>query len=264
MRDGRIVARKFTGYFDCGAYTRLSSYAIIKGVGHLPGPYTIPNVYADVYCVFTNRTPATAMRGFGITGVDFAIEAHMDKVARGGRHGPDRAAHPQRLPRRRHEGAPPARQEHRADRMLPGRGREGEMAARPARRSPPLVASRRRRANAPTCPAHHRHRRGRARPGLHRAATQPDARAPAARGRMPGAGRPSPCAPTPPPRASRARAYSPRRRAQAPPPRRPRRRRRRAPTSAARPLLLDLRPQEALTWPSTAAAASPRSTTRSA
>jgi CO/xanthine dehydrogenase Mo-binding subunit len=81
MRDGRIVARKFTGYFDCGAYTRLSSYAIIKGVGHLPGPYTIPNVHADVYCVYTNRTPATAMRGFGITGVDFAIETHMDKVA---------------------------------------------------------------------------------------------------------------------------------------------------------------------------------------
>ncbi|SMX49876.1 xanthine dehydrogenase family protein molybdopterin-binding subunit [Maliponia aquimaris] len=81
MKDGRIVARKFTGYFDSGAYTRLSSYAIIKGVGHLPGPYTIPNVYADVYCVYTNRTPATAMRGFGITGVDFAIEAHMDKVA---------------------------------------------------------------------------------------------------------------------------------------------------------------------------------------
>ena len=81
MNDGRIVARKFVGYFDSGAYTRLSSYAIIKAVGHLPGPYTIPNVYADVYCVFTNRTPATAMRGFGITGVDFAMEAHMDKVA---------------------------------------------------------------------------------------------------------------------------------------------------------------------------------------
>ncbi|MFN7002078.1 MAG: xanthine dehydrogenase family protein molybdopterin-binding subunit [Roseinatronobacter sp.] len=81
MRDGRIIGRKFTGYFDSGAYTRLSSYAIIKGVGHLPGPYTIPNVYADVYCVYTNRTPATAMRGFGITGADFAIETHMDKVA---------------------------------------------------------------------------------------------------------------------------------------------------------------------------------------
>ncbi|MEM7693871.1 MAG: molybdopterin cofactor-binding domain-containing protein [Pseudomonadota bacterium] len=81
MNDGRIVARKLVGYFDAGAYTRLSSYAVVKCVGHLPGPYTIPNVYADVYCVFTNRTPATAMRGFGVTGVDFAIESHMDVVA---------------------------------------------------------------------------------------------------------------------------------------------------------------------------------------
>jgi len=81
MNDGRIVARKIVGYFDAGAYTRLSSYAVIKCVGHLPGPYTIPNVYADVYCVFTNRTPATAMRGFGVTGVDFAMESHMDVVA---------------------------------------------------------------------------------------------------------------------------------------------------------------------------------------
>ena len=80
-RDGRIIARQFTGFFDSGAYTRLSSYAIVKGTGHLPGPYTIPNVAANVYCVFTNRTPATAMRGFGITGVDFSIECQMDRVA---------------------------------------------------------------------------------------------------------------------------------------------------------------------------------------
>ena len=33
------------------------------------------------YCVFTNRTPATAMRGFGITGVDFSLEVQMDKLA---------------------------------------------------------------------------------------------------------------------------------------------------------------------------------------
>ncbi|MEM7524837.1 MAG: molybdopterin cofactor-binding domain-containing protein, partial [Pseudomonadota bacterium] len=80
--DGRLLAREFTGFFDSGAYTRLSSYAIIKGTGHLPGPYTIPNVASNVYCVYTNRTPATAMRGFGITGVDFAIERQMDKGAR--------------------------------------------------------------------------------------------------------------------------------------------------------------------------------------
>lgn len=81
MRDGTIIAREFTGFFDSGAYMRLSPYAIVKCVGHLPGPYHIPNVAANVYCVVTNRTPATAMRGFGITAVDFAIECHMDRIA---------------------------------------------------------------------------------------------------------------------------------------------------------------------------------------
>lgn len=81
MNDGRVIARQVTGYFDAGAYTRLSSYAVVKCVAHLPGPYTIPNVSGDVYCVFTNRTPATAMRGFGVTGVDFALECQMDKLA---------------------------------------------------------------------------------------------------------------------------------------------------------------------------------------
>ncbi|MGJ4962749.1 xanthine dehydrogenase family protein molybdopterin-binding subunit [Bradyrhizobium sp. HKCCYLRH3061] len=81
MRDGRIVARQIRGYFDSGAYTRLSSYAVVKCAAHLPGPYTIPNVHGDIYCIFTNRTPATAMRGFGITGMDFALECQMDKLA---------------------------------------------------------------------------------------------------------------------------------------------------------------------------------------
>src|SRR4029079_8154457 len=53
MRDGRIVARQVTSYFDAGAYTRLSSYGVIKCVAHMPGPYTIPNVRGDAYCVFT-------------------------------------------------------------------------------------------------------------------------------------------------------------------------------------------------------------------
>jgi CO/xanthine dehydrogenase Mo-binding subunit len=81
MRDGRIVARSVRAYFDSGAYTRLSSYAVVKCAAHIPGPYTIPNVSGDVYCVFTNRTPATAMRGFGVTALDFALECQMDKGA---------------------------------------------------------------------------------------------------------------------------------------------------------------------------------------
>jgi CO/xanthine dehydrogenase Mo-binding subunit len=81
MKDGRILARKVRSYFDSGAYTRLSSYAVIKCAAHIPGPYTIPNVHADIYCVYTNRVPATAMRGFGVTAVDFALECQMDKLA---------------------------------------------------------------------------------------------------------------------------------------------------------------------------------------
>lgn len=81
MNDGRIIARELTGFFDSGAYMRLSPYAIIKATGHLPGPYSIPNVASNVFCCITNRTPATAMRGFGITAADFAIECQMDRVA---------------------------------------------------------------------------------------------------------------------------------------------------------------------------------------
>ncbi len=66
-RDGQIIARSVRAYFDSGAYTRLSSYAVVKYAAHIPGPYTIHNIYADVYCVYTNRVPSTAMRGFGVT-----------------------------------------------------------------------------------------------------------------------------------------------------------------------------------------------------
>ncbi|MEV4534397.1 molybdopterin cofactor-binding domain-containing protein [Asanoa sp. NPDC049518] len=82
MNDGRIVARKIMLYVDAGAYARHSPYGATKAAAHLPGPYTIPNVYADCHCVYTNRTPSSAMRGFGVTIADFAIESQMDQVAR--------------------------------------------------------------------------------------------------------------------------------------------------------------------------------------
>ena len=48
----------------------------------MPGPYTIPNVHVDAHCVYTNRTPSSAMRGFGVTIGDFALESQMDRIAR--------------------------------------------------------------------------------------------------------------------------------------------------------------------------------------
>ena len=46
MNDGRIVARKVTLYADAGAYSRHSPYAATKAAAHMPGPYTIPNVWS--------------------------------------------------------------------------------------------------------------------------------------------------------------------------------------------------------------------------
>ena len=82
MDDGRIVARQCTIYADAGAYSRHSPYATTKCAAHMPGPYTIPNVWVDSWCVYTNRTPSSAMRGFGVTIGDFALESQMDRIAR--------------------------------------------------------------------------------------------------------------------------------------------------------------------------------------
>ncbi|MBL4646775.1 MAG: molybdopterin-dependent oxidoreductase, partial [Rhizobiales bacterium] len=82
MNDGRIVARKVRMYADAGAYSRHSPYGGTKAAAHMPGPYAIPNVWIDSYCVYTNRTPSSAMRGFGCTIGDFALESQMDIIAK--------------------------------------------------------------------------------------------------------------------------------------------------------------------------------------
>ena len=81
MKDGQIIARQITSYADSGAYNRHTPYAITKHAANVAGPYAIPNVWIDVYCVYTNRQPAGAMRGFGVTPASFATEVQMDKIA---------------------------------------------------------------------------------------------------------------------------------------------------------------------------------------
>jgi CO/xanthine dehydrogenase Mo-binding subunit len=81
MKDGRIVARKVTSYADAGAYNRHTPYAVTKHAANIAGPYRIPNVWIDAHCVYTNRQPSSAMRGFGVTPASFAIEVQMDKIA---------------------------------------------------------------------------------------------------------------------------------------------------------------------------------------
>jgi CO/xanthine dehydrogenase Mo-binding subunit len=80
--NGKIVARKVTVFVDAGAYSRHTPYGTTKAAAHMPGPYTIPNVWVDAHCVYTNRTPSSAMRGFGVTIADFALESQMDRIAK--------------------------------------------------------------------------------------------------------------------------------------------------------------------------------------
>jgi CO/xanthine dehydrogenase Mo-binding subunit len=80
-KDGWILGRKMLTLHDAGAYARFSPYGLTKHSFHHTGAYTIPNLEFDGYVVFTNRVPTTAMRGFGVTSVSFAVETHMSRIA---------------------------------------------------------------------------------------------------------------------------------------------------------------------------------------
>jgi CO/xanthine dehydrogenase Mo-binding subunit len=80
--DGWILGRKMLTLHDSGAYSRFSPYGVTKHSFHHTGAYTIPNLEFDGYVVYTNRVPTTAMRGFGVTSVSFAVETHMSRIAK--------------------------------------------------------------------------------------------------------------------------------------------------------------------------------------
>jgi CO/xanthine dehydrogenase Mo-binding subunit len=80
-KDGWLLGRKMTTLHDAGAYTRFSSYGVTKHSFHHTGAYTIPNLRFDGYVVYTNRTPTSAMRGFGVTSVSYAVEIQMNRIA---------------------------------------------------------------------------------------------------------------------------------------------------------------------------------------
>src|SRR4030088_872830 len=80
-KDGWILGRRTLTLHDSGAYSRFSPYGLTKHAFHHSGAYTIPNLRFDGFVVFTNRVPTTAMRGFGVTSVSFAVETHMNRIA---------------------------------------------------------------------------------------------------------------------------------------------------------------------------------------
>ena len=80
-KDGQILARQIKAIRDAGAYNSLNPFLIDKYSFQATGPYFIPNVYIEGYCVYTNKPPASAMRGFGVTTATFTTEVQMNKIA---------------------------------------------------------------------------------------------------------------------------------------------------------------------------------------
>ncbi|QTA37643.1 xanthine dehydrogenase family protein [Thermosipho ferrireducens] len=81
-KDGTLIAVETSVYLDMGAYSTLSPIVMYRTTIHSCGAYKVPNVYVDVYAIYTNKVPCGAFRGFGSPQVLFAMEAIMDEAAK--------------------------------------------------------------------------------------------------------------------------------------------------------------------------------------
>jgi CO/xanthine dehydrogenase Mo-binding subunit len=81
-KNGRIIARKCEVFWNGGAYADIGPRVTHKSGFTAAGPYDIDNIFIDSNAMYTNVTPAGALRGFGMPQLTFAYESHTDMVAR--------------------------------------------------------------------------------------------------------------------------------------------------------------------------------------
>src|SRR5579883_466025 len=82
VKGGRIIGRQCEVWWNGGAYADIGPRITQKSGFTAPGPYDIENVAIDSYSLYTNLTPAGALRGFGIPQLVWAYESHTDMMAR--------------------------------------------------------------------------------------------------------------------------------------------------------------------------------------
>src|ERR1700719_3761261 len=81
-KDGKILGGEIDFTIDGGAYLTLSPVVLSRGAIHAAGPYYWPSVRIHAKAVATNAPPHGAFRGFGALQSLFAMERHMDRIAR--------------------------------------------------------------------------------------------------------------------------------------------------------------------------------------
>ncbi|MBI2089570.1 MAG: xanthine dehydrogenase family protein [Deltaproteobacteria bacterium] len=80
-KDGTLMARKAELYYDTGAFAENGPNVVHKATLTSTGPYRIPHIQADGFCILTNKPSAGAFRGYGVPQVALAYETHMDALA---------------------------------------------------------------------------------------------------------------------------------------------------------------------------------------
>ena len=78
--DGTFVARKVELFSDQGAYASHGHSIVAKAMGSFPQLYPCPNMECDAYTVFTNKSVAGAMRGYGMPQASWAHECHIEDI----------------------------------------------------------------------------------------------------------------------------------------------------------------------------------------
>jgi aldehyde oxidoreductase len=81
-REGKIIANHAKIMLDTGPYTGSGLLVLDQACIFSCGPYEIPNVEIEGFCVLTNNAKGGAMRGLGINQVAFAMEQQLDIAAR--------------------------------------------------------------------------------------------------------------------------------------------------------------------------------------
>lgn len=80
-REGVLQGARLFYWVDCGAYSDSGPYMTKAIAVDCTGPYDIPHLSCNAYCVYTNHTFATSYRGFGHDSFTFCIERTMDVLA---------------------------------------------------------------------------------------------------------------------------------------------------------------------------------------
>lgn len=81
-KNGKFTAWQATLLADTGAYASLGPLVVIRACFHATGPYVIPHVKTDAYCIYTNNTMAGSFRGFGGPQAHYAAESLVDEIAK--------------------------------------------------------------------------------------------------------------------------------------------------------------------------------------